>query len=423
MPSLQKLSLLVEQRKWLVFWCLFAIAFLVRFAILLTVPRDLMISNGEAAQIAHAILTKGQFADPYLKPTGLTAHSNPFFPFFLATIDWIFGETYTGAMVSCSLLIAAYATLYALFPYFASSFGIPRIAGVISGFLGALIPSKRSAEVFRSWEEPFTAILLAAILILFVNPPRRRAWLSWGLLVGFGLYVSVSLAPVVACLALLDLYRSRKIPGAFPLALRQWVTAGVLALAIISPWLIRDRIVLGHWAFMRDNLGLELWLSNHDGAGVSSRALNADPISFAMHPSNSAEECAQIVRLGEWAYHQEKLQLFKHWLAAHPADFAVLTAKHFLYFWIGPLDLPIELAVGLFTSVLGVLGLTLVRKHCRPIVFQAWCAAFLAYPLLYYVVQYLNRYRVPIDWMLWLPTGWVLASIYAKLRGEATPTR
>lgn len=388
---------------------IFSLSFLIRFSILMRVPRDQILGTGEASNIAKALVSKGQFADPYVIPTGPTAHTTPLFPLLLAGIYRVFGMGYAGNFVRCLLVISSYSMLYALYPAFASAFGFPVSAGLIAGFASALLPVKRSAEVFRGWEEPYAAILLAFLLLITLRraaspekTPKSAAWM--GLCWGLALYVSFSLSTVLIGLLLLDLLtdRSRR-------ALRDVVITSVVVFAVISPWLLRNHNQLHGWTLMRDNLGLELRYSNHDRAGASSTLLNADPVSWSMHPTNNAHEAMRVRELGEIAYNRQELHEALAWISTHPVPFFRLSLQRFIYFWFGPREHPYELIVTSCYTLLGLVGLGFIRKRVGAVQFQLWCTVWLLYPVLYYFVQYINRYRVPIDWMIWLSAGLVLS--------------
>jgi hypothetical protein len=402
---LGKLKSQLAARPGLVFLLIFALAFLVRFAILLNVPRPNLRQAGEAGQIAQSLISKGLFADPYVIPTGPTAHTGPFFPTLLAGVFKLFGTGDRGHFARCILNICAYSLLYALFPALARAFAFPPSAGLIAGFASALLPTKASAEVFRGWEEPYAALILALAVLWTMrrwDSPRKTAagaiWL--GLIWGAALYVSFALCSVLIGLAVADLWLHRS-----PRSVRDTAVILAVAFAVTVPWLLRNHQQLHGWTLMRDNLGLELRYSNHDHAAASSTLLNADPASMEMHPNNSAREAMIVRRLGEIEYNRREMGLATEWIAAHPGDFIRLSIRRFLYFWLGPLEHPFELAITSAYTLVGLWGLVLLRKKVGRNQFVIWCTALACYPPLYYFVQYISRYRVPIDWLIWLSAG------------------
>ena len=63
----------------------------------------------------------------------------------------------------------------------------------------------------------------------------------------------------------------------------------------------------------------------------------------------------------------------------------------------------------------------LIRKRVGNTQFWLWCITFATYPLVYYFVQYINRYRVPIDWMIWLSAGLAITAVVEKLFPAPSP--
>jgi len=420
---LGKLKSQLAARPSLTFLLIFTLAFLVRFAILLNVPRPNLRQAGEAGRIAQSLIFRGQFADPYVIPTGPTAHTGPFFPMLLAGVFKLFGTGDRGYFARCILNIGAYSLLYAFFPALGRAFAFPPSAGLMAGFASALLPTKASAEVFRGWEEPYAALILALALLWTLrrweSPRRNAAGAIWlGIIWGAALYVSFSLCSVLIGLAIVDLWRHR-----FPRAVRDTGVILVVAFAVTVPWLLRNHQQLHGWTLMRDNLGLELQYSNHDHAAASSTLLNADAASLEMHPNNSAREAMIVRELGEIEYNRREMRLAREWIAAHPGDFSRLSTLRFLYFWLGPVEHPFELAITSAYTLVGLWGLVLLGKKVGRNQFVIWCTALICYPPLYYFVQYISRYRVPIDWLIWLSAGLAVSALVERRFTSATEER
>jgi hypothetical protein len=397
------------------FLAIFSLSFLIRFSLLVRLPRNEILGGGEAIRIANALVSKGQFADPYAIPTGPTAHTTPFFPVVIAGVFEVFGNGYRGNFVRCLLVVSSYSFLYALYPSFASAFGFPYTAGLIAGLASALVPVKRSAEVFRGWEEPYVAMALAFLLLLTLKrwkSPNRDAKgaLFLGLWWGAALYISFTLFAVLAGLLLFDLLANRKSRN-----VRDACLTMVAVVAVTAPWILRNHTQLHGWTLMRDNLGLELSYANHDRAAPSSTLLNADPTSWSRHPSNSVAAASEVKSMGELEFNRRQLNLAVKWIETYPASFIRLSLERFFYFWFGPIEHPFELLATGFYTVLGLAGLGLIRKRVGNTQFWLWCIVFATYPLVYYFVQYINRYRVPIDWMVWLSAGLAITAVVEKL--------
>jgi hypothetical protein len=385
------------------FLAIFALSFAIRFSLLIHY-RDDILAVGEEPRIAYALISKGEFADPYAIPTGPTAHSTPFFPVLLAGIYKVWGTGFAGQFARCLLIITGYSLLFALYPAFASAFGFPYTAGLAAGFIGALVPLRRSSEVFRGWEEPWAAMALGFLLLMTLKrerSPRRNPlnalWL--GLFWGLALYVSFSLFAILAGWLVVDLLRNRTLP-----ALRDGCIILVATIIVLSPWTIRNHRQLHAWIPMRSNLGLELRLSNRDNVHATNE-LDGDDPSFELHPSQNVNEALLLKEMGEANYNRQALHLAITWISVHPAQFAWLSMQRFVYFWFGPVNHKFEFAVTTCYTLLGFAGLGFVRSQVGEIQFRLWCIVLVCYPLLYYLVEFFARYRVPIDWMIWLSAG------------------
>jgi hypothetical protein len=404
------------------FLAIFSLSFIIRFSILLCVPREQILSTGEATRIANALIEKGQFADPYALPTGPTAHTTPFFPVLAAGIYAVFGTGYRGSFALCLLVIFSYSLLYALYPAFASAFGFPYAAGLIAGVASALVPVKRSAEVFRGWEEPYAAMALAFLLFLTVkrwNSPKRDATgaVFFGLCWGAALYISFGLFAILVGLLIVDGLARRQ-----PKIWRDACLTMVAVAAVTAPWILRNHRQLHGWTLMRDNLGLELSYANRDHAEPSSTLLNADPASRSLR-SDSLAVAREVKSVGELEFNRRRLNLTMKWIGSHPASFIRLSLEHFFYFWFGPVEHPFELVATSFYTLLGLAGLRLMRRRVGNTQFYVWCTVFATYPLMYYLIQYVNRYRVPIEWMIWLSAGLAITTVLERLFPDRTDGR
>jgi hypothetical protein len=397
------------------FFAIFMLSFAVRTAILIQHRGDIL-QFGEEPRIAEALLSKGEFADPYVIPTGPTAHSTPFFPVLLAGIYKVLGTGFAGQFGRCMLVVLGYSLLYALYPTFAAAFGFPYEAGMGAGFIAALIPVRRSFEVFRGWEEPWAAMALA--LVLFLTLKRERTprptlasavWL--GLCWGLSLYISFSLFSILAGLLFVEFVSKRTFA-----VVRDACVILIVTVAVISPWTIRNHNVLHAWTLMRDNLGLEVYYGNHEHARVSAEMNASDPGSLKTftHPGMSVPEAALVKEMGEISYNRRDLHLAITWIEGHPGNFVLLSIEHFFFFWLGPLNHPFEASVISSYTLLGFAGLGLMRKRVGEIQFRLWCTVLFFYPLMYYIVAFAHRYRVQIDWMIWLSAGLCVMALLEK---------
>lgn len=393
---------------------IFLLSFFVRLALLVYLGFK-NLGAAEIDNIALALLKNHQFADPYAVATGPTAHTTPFYPLLVAGVYRLFGTGYAGHIARSVLVIAAYSLLYSLYVWLAPGFGFSKKAGLVAGFCSALLPVKRSAEVFLGWEEPYAAMGLAGLLLLTMRhwaAPNRRSTLAVWIGVGWGiaLYISFSLAAVLVGVILLDIVMRRSWN-----VIRDNMLIVLTATVLMSPWIVRNCIELHGWVLMRDSFGLNVWISNNAHAHASSELINADPIGRTTYPYGSVVEATKIREIGELAYNRYKLQVAREWIQQNPRKFAILCLQRVLYFWMGPFEHPYELTVTTLYTLLGIIGVWFMRRHVGVVQVQLWAAALVCFPLTYYLVEYINRYRAPIDWMVWLSAGQAMVIMTEKV--------
>jgi hypothetical protein len=406
----------LSRRPWVAFGLIFGLSAAVRLILLLAFNRVQLEYHEEAERIGISLLTHGTFADPYLVPTGYSAHCPPFYPFLVSCIYRVFGYQAAGGLVRCLVLITMYSVLYGLAPLIARGFALPTGAGILAGLLSAALPLKRSAEIWAGWDEPYAALASAGIFMLTLRFWRQEVGFGmaalYGLCWGIAFHMAPSLLPVELGFCVVHLTRFS--PHAKWRAVRWWAVALMVTALTVTPWTFRNHERLGSWLFMRSNLGLELDLSNQDASEATVELNN--PVILRDHPSRNLQAALEIRRTGEVAYNRKLLRRAEMWISEHPGRFLQLTAERASYFWLGPFEHPLMFVLTAATSICGIAGLLTLRKS-GDARFWLFATAWIVYPPMYYLVQYLNRYRVPIDWTVMLLAG---AFLYERLRRAAS---
>jgi hypothetical protein len=191
---------------------------------------------------------------------------------------------------------------------------------------------------------------------------------------------------------------------------------------VITPWTIRNRVVFGHWFYLRSNLGLELWRGNapwSDGMGFTEDGRQ-------VHPMVDQTEADRLVARGEYGYFQDRLAEARQWFRSEPGRVARLTLRRVAWFWLGRHDLEFGTAYRVLKFVsfalsgaLGVAGAFWILIR-RP---GVWIlpAMVLVFPLPYYLTIVMVRYRLPIEPLILLLSSVavvrLLSSNHAKRRG------
>ncbi len=381
------------------FWIIFLVALGVRAWTLTLYPRGLLDPNTgwESGAIAESLLRTGRFADPYLIPTGPTAHVPPVYVYLLAGIYGVFGFTLLAGILRWILVIASYSAMYAMLPWVGEKVGVGREAGFLGGMAGAFM------VLWPGEVEGFAGVALALFMLAFVRrwstpATSGRASILLGLGAGASLLLQPALLPVfLGCLAF-ELWWRRRAAGVRGAAL---VALGMGVACL--PWAIRNQRVFGEQFVVRSNLGLELYVGNHPGAhadiDVSSRRR-----SFT-HPRTDLAEAELVRDLGERAYMRTKGREALDWIRQEPGAFARLTATRVAYVWAGPLHDPFLTALFSTLTLLAVVGAWRVLPALTVPQRAALLLPLITYPLIYYVVAYQARYRDPVNWILLLLAG------------------
>jgi hypothetical protein len=407
--------MMAEFRHHTAFLFLFLLSVTVRAALLPLLPLDpIRTLQWENGAVAENLLRTGEYANPYLVPTGPTAHPIPFYTGTLALIYRWFGVTMAAEYARCWLAILGFSLMYALLPWFALRIGIPPQAGLLGGIMGALSPLHLPMGLCGGLGEEYAGLAMSLLLLAHLGRWRSRdrsvkRALVLGTAWGVAFHISPALLPVmVGCLAL-EAWWGRRARG--------WMLAGAVVLGAVvacAPWTLRNYRAFHEVFFIRSNFGLELRMGNH--AGVAATMETTDRRRPGPHPRTHVEEAEKVRELGEMEYMRRAGREARQWIIANPGTFARLTVSRVAHVWLGPLDQP-RVATG-FTllTILAMLGLRRILPGLGAPERAVVVIPLVAFPLLYYTLSYTPRYRVPIDWLLLLLAG---AEVWRWFGGDA----
>ena len=388
------------------------LAFAVRLAFMMTIGTyefkgaDDYCRWGETTSIATSISQGHGFSSPFGGTTGPSAWIAPVYPYLLAGIFKLFGELTTHSIVVIFILQALLSALTIIPILGIAKRTVGTRAGKFAALAWAVFPWFSKWSVTWIWEVTLSALLLSLIfwwaLCLNGNSPLRH-WAAFGTLEGFALLTNpalLTLPPIIF------LWHLRK-------RWRQPMLAGITCLVIISPWLIRNRVVFHQWVFLRSNFGVELALGNHEhslGRGDSLR-----------HPAYNTNEYATYQRMGEVAYVKTRQAEALRYIKARPLEFAELSAKRVAYFWDGsamgyrravaPYWLP--MTFGAF-SLMVLPGLW-AAFHDRIYERELYLGVLLIYPLPYYLTYSQVRYRHVIEPLMLLLVCYAAVVAWEKI--------
>ena len=362
----------------------------------------------EMGAIAKSLAETGQFANPYIIETGPTAHLPPIPPAILALIYYWFGRTNTTGYLFIGFTITTSSLVYALMPWIADRLGAGRQAGFIGGLVGAFMVELEQP----THGEGLAAIMLGLILMAFLRrwndgkSSSKDAFLL-GLGSGISFHVQPALLPVfLACLAFeIGWHRAK----------RKTAIIGMLVLGVVLacvPWAWRNYTVFHDFFFIRSNLGLELRMGNSPGAAATFEAMDRQGHDYK-HPRLDLLEAQKVKELGETEYMREALDETLTWIQDNPLEFFKLTILRFVHFWFGLLiPSPTSVLVVVLT-ILAILGIRHVFPSLTLPQRIILLMPLLTYPLIYYLVPFMPRYRMPIEWIVLMLAGveiwsWIL---------------
>jgi hypothetical protein len=414
------------------FVALFLVAFVPRLVYVSLQERGSgLILDGEMERAAASWASKSRIADVYGPGTGDSAHVAPLYPIFLGYIYRFFGPTTINAKV-CQQILAVMASSAAigLLPFIAVRLGLGLWCGIMAGVALALSPMYLWVETAGGWEQPYAALSLQGILLVFISL-HQRAWLSWqlavagGILVGTSCLLCASVLPVVVLLLLAEVVSQRR--NLRPLISPVLQLTGI-AVLVILPWTCRNYLVLGGIVPIRSNWGLELAVGNHSQSNGRTYTTEVNdrttPIRrIHSHPFSSEQERKKVMLLGELRYMAEKAEIAKQWIREHPWAFLKLTAQRFMLFCFPPPDMwpassPVKGLKSALMTIAGACGLLGIIRLCmiRHPYSLILVSVLLGFSLPYMITHVDLRYRYPLNWLIFLLAFDLLLSGFRRYR-------
>lgn len=374
---------------------IFTLSFAIRIGLVIALGTYHEQERTELINTAVSIARGHGFRDAYGPGTGPTAHVTPLYPLLLSLVYRLFGEGLVGSFAQQAVGCAITSLGYALLPLVAAVLDLPHAAGMFAGLFAAFLPINFWPE--RGTYADSLAGLLIAITFVFCGEQLRKPSLTWRWAVQAGVFTGlvwlstpVLLPFLAAALIFTIAVRGRSWIGVSSLLV---VSAGL----VVAPWVMRNYLVLGSPVLTRSNFGLELSISNMDGA-MPTLEQNGMPggVHSRRHPYDSWDEREKVARLGEIEYNRQRTHEAWNWIKTHPRRFVMLTLSRFARFWFPVLLRPLQTLLIWIITALGAAGFSIyIRQKSRAKVLP--CLAFILYPLPYYILETSSRYRFPLE--------------------------
>jgi 4-amino-4-deoxy-L-arabinose transferase-like glycosyltransferase len=390
------------------------VALLVRLAVVPFVYRDWMdpfvLEHWAFGLIARSIASGHGFGSPFAD-TGASALLPPVYSYLLAGIFKVFGiETKSSVLVALSLN-SLFSALTCIPVYRLAKQTLGERVAKWAGWGWAFSPYGIYYGADWAWSTCLVTLELACLFFFawkLENSRRTRDWFWFGLLGGFAALTEPVTLSVVPLLGLWTLYRRYHLKLSWKIPM---FAAAVAALAVMSPWLIRNYELFHRFIPVRSGFGLELYIGNN---GYSERWVNS-----SLHPNHSEAELSEYERVGEMAYMDHKLRQAKAYIRSHPAWFAWMTLRRMVYMWTGywsldrnylrdePLDPP-NILVNTTLTVLGFIGLGRLYKRDSSLATR-FAIVLLFFPLTYYITHPETYYFRPVDPLIMVLAALVIA--------------
>lgn len=384
-------------------WFIVLVAFVLRLLVILVGHtyrvnplRDHFNFGWEMGRIARSIFNGQGFSSPTDLASGPSAWAAPIYPYVIAASFKMFGLYSRGAAFFMLIFNSIFASLTCWTLFRIGTRVYTESVGRASAWTWAVFPYVIYWPVRIIWEVSLSTFLLSLALwltIVLAESPRRRNWISYGLLWGLILLTNTTLFILLPFFALWLVFQTPR----FSKSISGLILSGVVAMACITPWTIRNYETFHRLFFIRDNLPMELHEANNaDSAGLWTRR---------EHPGNDPVSMRHFQELGEIRFMDEKKAQVHEFIRDHPREFLLFTLERVWYFWAAPpqtvilggYDLWVARHVEyLLAAIFAFAGLVLTFRRRNK---YRWLLApfLLIYPLPYYLVNPFQRYKHPIE--------------------------
>lgn len=177
-------------------------------------------------------------------------------------------------------------------------------------------------------------VLTVSCLAKIAEQPSTKLWLAFGLLTGLQLLVRPDMLLGAVLFAAWIAWRSsRRTSSLLSLSntAKGIAIAALVAVAIVTPWTVRNYLTFHKFVLVSANSGMNLFMGNNPVATGEFRETGITPESERIYHEvldySRSHDQIEVDRL-RW-------QIAMDWIAAHPAEAALLDMKKIAYHWIG----------------------------------------------------------------------------------------
>ncbi len=374
-------------------WQIFLVALLLRLPLLGLRPPVVYTENLKAGL---TLAQHGYLGDPFVIPTGPTAHLSPAYPALVAAVRSITpSDAVCLHILAIIMAVISSCNIAALLPI-SRALKLPAGAGTVAALLW-LLPSFAWIEMSAEHETPFTvAALLTLVTLLVRTLDRDRPAIAGGAGLGLAAGALAHITPTVLPVAALVTAVGARVVRCPVKHLLPALAAAAFAFALaILPYTLRNHHTFGKWFFIRDNFGIELAMSNGPGARPTEAENGAADGTLRHHPFNSRTAAARVRDLGEIEYNQELRQAAIAWIKLNPGEFLGLAARRLGYMVLPQSRRWYQRVLAGSTSLMAIAGGMLLWRSRYRLGIHCLAAAIVGYLLVYVLIEHDIRYMYP----------------------------
>ena len=371
-------------------------------------PRWFFMRGIEMGLLAKSLLAGQGLSSPFGGSTGPTAFIAPVYPLLVAGVFRVFGEfsrTSEVCLISAQILLNL-LTLWLIMHIAHRLFG--QLAATIAGLIWACsLTLIWMPTIF--WETSFSCCLLTGVVYLALSFRALPASVTVTPII-LGAYCAIAgllnpaLLPALLAISVLVLVLKSKSAPLGP------VIAALTFAVVFSPWPLRNAHAFHAFIPLRTTVGFELWMGNRPGA--------TGFLDESIFPMFNQQELDDYNSRGELAYVAHKSDLARNYIYEYPGRFLSLSMLRTFRFWCGTgtkVGSPFFIFHALLTTLSGFGGLFLLFKARRWFTALLFSLPLALFPLPYLITHAEFRYRLVIDPLLTICSGYAIAAIYQPL--------
>ena len=386
---------------------LFVLALALRLLTLTVRAPDFV--ETENLRTGFSLASLGYLGNPFSAPTGPTAHVAPVYPLVVAAVHrFTMNKARTvGVLRVLGAVVGALNVVLLL--TLARTLRLPEGAGTIAALFW-VVPYFTWIELSGEHETVFTITALLLVLIITLRRLRAESLTGAdGAMIGAAIGIGVHFSPLVLPALLLMIavslaprIRSARVP------LRFVGGAACAFLVVVAPYAVRNQRVMGGWMLVRDNLGLELAMSNASNAFATADANFDRGSTMTHHPFASVPDAGEVRRLGEVAYNKQHMQTALAWIRANPGAFGTLVTRRAALIVVPYARRPRQHLAADVLALLALMGFVRLWRDGDRAACLALLSALVGYEVIYLLIQYDIRYVYPALWLESLAAGYFL---------------